>query len=183
LVISYELGVDPLTITPSDLAGLSQKTINADLVLVMPFALSAAASDNSINLSDMLNLDADLFKREEDGYSSDSTIYQAISSAKKVALVGTFENTSGLALEASITAYNGAFSKTLSLTEGTGTIELILTEEDIILLLESAFIPDIRLTIPEGSYELQRNAGMKLNLTAMLETDISYTVSLKSGAN
>jgi len=180
LTMTYNLNSNSVTVTPSTTNSTS--TFQADLVVIVPLSLIAAAGGATLSFDSSMPT-TDLFGRNagQDNSSSNKLLAQLTS----LSLTINMTNTTGLVGTAVFTDNTQGFTKDLPLV-ASGQSSVTLTSSDIQHVINTVpFVPKLRFTIGQGStspteIDIQRGGGIQATVTVSAVTDVDQTYNLKA---
>jgi len=178
LVINYNLAPNPMTLTPADLT--TNSVLKAEMVIVLPFAMTAKPNA-AITFSDKpFDGATDLFNRNKTA-SADDTTNILLDSLSSMSLRIRLSNTTGLKGKALLTDKTPTsleyFEKSFDLDSADQTLSLSKSELAYIRR-HNPFAPKVVFTVPEGPFALKQSGGLDMSLVISASSDIDHTFNL-----
>lgn len=177
LKIAYNIEPNSVTLHPADLQ--SSSTLQAAMILVFPFELTAQPGGADIEFGEESALTKDLFGREANAASNED-IDRLLDSLSAVTLSLNLTNTTGLDGVSLVMTDGlpGGFRKELSLASGAQTLSL--TRDDVVYIQNhNPFIPKVLLHVNEGTVSVKPAGGVTLSVTIAAVTDFNQTFDLQ----
>lgn len=187
LVIDYNLGISEVTLYSADMGEVVN--ITADLIIVVPASFTVPDEGVPVTaINDMIVIESDVLGRTFPSTGDEEFgIETALDFLTGISVNIDYVNNTGIRLEARVKAYpdtadppNYAINKSRNLETGADSMVIALTTEELALVQEGPFIPEIELWIPVGTHTLSNNPEITLTPSITVNSDIDYSIDLGS---
>ncbi len=187
LVMGYNLNITNLELVSANLDEVAN--ITADLIIVVPASFTVPDEGVPVTaINDMIVIESDVLGRTFPSTGDEEFgIETALDFLTGISVNIDYVNNTGIRLEARVKAYpdtadplNYAINESINLETGADSKVIALTTEELALVQEGPFIPEIELWIPEGTHTLSNNPEITLTPSITVNSDIDYSIDLGS---